>query len=182
MIEKLKANHFCHFWHKGLIRKSDFMYVVCVHCSASTPLSHNRHSFLSSLICFSLQRCMKWFNMCIVFSSIHPSFVTPFLSFTLVGLGVSSDQVLKFKAVGSHLLLRLTANSRHVAVLHLTGTAAGPRVDTHSQGLIWKTEAEEIASALVIVTADPLLFSVTERFNLIQYRMMGGMNCFMKYA
>lgn len=69
-----------------------------------------------------------------------------FLSLTLVGLGVSSDQVLEFEAVGSHLLLRLTADSRHVAVLHLTGAAAGPRVDTHSERLIWKTEGREIAS------------------------------------
>lgn len=59
------------------------------------------------------------------------------LALTLIGLGVPSDQVLQLKAVGSHLLLRLAADSCHVAVLHLTGAAAGPGVDAHSQRLAW---------------------------------------------
>lgn len=58
---------------------------------------------------------------------------------TLIGLGVPSDQVLQLKAVGSHLLLRLAADGCHVAVLHLTGAAAGPGVDAHPQRLAWKT-------------------------------------------
>lgn len=60
------------------------------------------------------------------------------LALTLIGLGVPGDQVLQLKAVGSHLLLRLAADSCHVAVLHLTGAAAGPGVDAHSQRLAWK--------------------------------------------
>lgn len=63
-----------------------------------------------------------------------------FPSLTLVGLAVSGDQVLELEAVGSHLLLRLAANSRHVAVLHLAGAAAGPGLDAHPQRVIWKTE------------------------------------------
>lgn len=66
------------------------------------------------------------------------------LSLTLIGPGVPSNQVLQFKAVGSHLLLRLAANSCHVAVLHLTGAAAGPGVDAHSQRLACKAGGEEI--------------------------------------
>lgn len=66
------------------------------------------------------------------------------LSLTLIGLSVPSNQVLQFKAVGSHLLLRLAANSCHVAVLHLTGAAAGPGVDAHSERLAWKAEGEEM--------------------------------------
>lgn len=70
-----------------------------------------------------------------------------FLSLTLVGLGVSSDQVLEFKAVGSHLLLRLTAHRCHVAFIHLAGAAAGPRVEAHAERLIWEAEGEGIDSA-----------------------------------
>lgn len=55
---------------------------------------------------------------------------------TLIGLDVTSDQVLELKAVRLYLLLRLTANSRHVALLHFTGAASGPRVQTHSERLI----------------------------------------------
>lgn len=57
---------------------------------------------------------------------------------------MSGDQVLEFEAVGSHLLLRLAANSCHVAVLHLTGAAAGPGVDAHSERLAWEPEGEEV--------------------------------------
>lgn len=83
---------------------------------------------------------------CTVSSTALPSSLAPCICLTLVGLGVSCNQVLEFKTVGSHLLLSLTANSRHVAVLHLTGAAAGSGMDTHSQRLIWKTEGEERAS------------------------------------
>lgn len=114
------------------------------HLDATTDHFHmcwniRKHLF-GSPIWISLQQCMKQMNVKILWSSLHP-FVTPPL--TLVGLGVSSDQVLEFKAVGSHLLLRLAANSRHVAVLHLCGAAAGPGVDTHSERLTYKTEAAE---------------------------------------
>lgn len=88
------------------------------------------------------------------------------LSLTLVGLGVSSDQVLKFKAVRSHLLLRLAANSRHVAVLHLTGTAAGPRVDTHPERLICRRKPRSYSLLI------HYMFSVTERLNLTQHRIV----------
>lgn len=88
-----------------------------------------------------------------------------FLSLTLIRLGVSSDHVFEFKAVGSHLLLRLTANCRHVAVLHLTGAAAGPGVDTHPERLIWKTGGKKA-----------VIVSFTVRPNLIQHRTEGGRN------
>lgn len=58
------------------------------------------------------------------------------VSLTLVSLGVPRDQVFEFEAVGSHFLLCLTANSRHVAVLHLTSTASGSRMSTHLERLI----------------------------------------------
>lgn len=64
----------------------------------------------------------------------------PTPSLTLVGLAVSGDQVLELETVGSHLLLCLAANGRHVAVLHLAGAAARPGLDAHTQGIIWKTE------------------------------------------
>lgn len=67
------------------------------------------------------------------------------LSLTLVGPGVSSDQVLEFKAVRAHLLLRLTAHGCHVAVLHLAGAAAGPRVEAHAERLIWEGEGTDSA-------------------------------------
>lgn len=75
-----------------------------------------------------LENCDKCIVLCIS------------VSLTLVGLGVSGNQVLEFKAVRSHLLLRLAANSCHVAVLHLTRAAAGTRVDAHSKRLTYKTE------------------------------------------
>lgn len=62
------------------------------------------------------------------------------LPLTLIGLAVSSDQVLELKTVGSHLLLCLAANGRHVAVLHLASAAARTRLDTHTEGIIWKTQ------------------------------------------
>lgn len=103
---------------------------------------------------------------CIVSSTALPSSLAPFLCLTLVGLDVSSNQVLEFETVGPHLLLSLTANGRHVAVLHLTGAAAGPRMDTHSQRLVWRTEGKERAS-------DSLILSFMESLNLIQQWVEG---------
>lgn len=71
---------------------------------------------------------------------VPESTAPPLLPLTLVGLAVSGDQVLQLETVGSHLLLCLTANGRHVAVLHLASAAARTGLDTHTEGIIWKTQ------------------------------------------